>query len=63
MTVPVKYYRFASIYDRVVRRFWASAEPISEREFRDMVLAEGLIYPANRPIPELSPRERLRRGQ
>lgn len=38
--------KFTGVYDRVVRRFWATDEPISEREFRMMVEAEGLRYPA-----------------
>jgi hypothetical protein len=42
---------FVRIYDRVVRRFWASAGVITEDEFRVMVEAEGLNYPGNRPIP------------
>lgn len=51
---------FVNIYDRVVRRFWSTGEPISEREFKAMVEAEGLKYPGNRDLPPPAPHERLR---
>lgn len=46
---------FSRVYDSVVRRFWATNEPISEREFRLMVEAEGLTYPAIKGRQELPP--------
>lgn len=57
---------FTRIYDRAVRRFWATAEPITEAEFKQMVEDEGLKYPAaqGRIITPSSPAElmRLTRG-
>lgn len=54
---------FRAVYNRVVRRFWAGQDPLTEREFQRMVEAEGLRYPGNRPLPPPTPAEQLRMGQ